>query len=362
LRDVVSAAGAILCYIAALLSKESAIILPFLVLAWVLVFRERRNRAALPTLVALFCCMAIYAVLRMTYLKFGVSAVDPPFLGRRLLLGCHAFATYLRLLLVPVGLHMERTIETVSFPAVVFTIACLIAACIFIWKKWREAPALVFALLWFIIAWLPVSGIYPLNAAIAEHWLYLPSIGFLAFVVGSVDKAVTGERRLLPPRVARAVAIGSLAVILLCFTALTYRRNTDWRDNLTLFTSTLQHAPNSSRVHYNLAVVYEERGENEKALKEFRETLRLDPGNAYVRLDLAAIHAQRGELDEAARYYSEAIPLMSPTDPEIIAAYMNLASVYGQSGKREEATKLIQKAYELNPDVVRMLMQRARPR
>ncbi|MCK5558699.1 MAG: tetratricopeptide repeat protein, partial [Candidatus Hydrogenedentes bacterium] len=352
-HDVLCVTGAILCYVAALLSKETAIVLPFLVLACALVFRERRNRtASIILVVCLFCCMLVYAVLRETCLKFGVSTTAPLPLGTRLLNACQAFATYVRLLLVPVGLHMERTIDEVSPAAVIFTIAVLAAACIFVWKRWRESPGTAFALLWFVIAWLPISGIYPLNAAIAEHWLYLPSIGFLAFVVGSFDRILTSEQRLFPPKLARTLSIGSLAVILLCFTALTIRRNGDWRDNFTLYTKTLEKAPNSSRVHYNLAIVYEQRGEDEKALGEFLETLRLDPDNAYVRLDLAVIRARKGEQEEAARLYMEAIRL-NPNDPDMVEAYVNLARIYHQRGQREESTKLMQKAYQVNPEAMR---------
>jgi tetratricopeptide (TPR) repeat protein len=296
--------------------------------------------------------MVVYAILRETALKFGVTTTDPLPFGERFLKGAQAFATYIRLMFVPVGLHMERGIEEVSPLAVTFSIACLAGACIFVWKRWRERPAITFALLWFLVAWLPISGIYPLNAAIAEHWLYLPSIGFIAFVVGSLEHVFTSERIRLAPRQLRTLSEGCLAIILLCFTALTVRRNTDWHDNISLFTSTLEYAPNSSRVHYNLAVAYQGQGEEEKALNEFRETLRLDPGNAYLRLDLAAMRARKGEQEEAARLYLEAIRL-NPNDPDMVEAYVNLARIYHKRGKPEEAAKLMQKAYQVNPEVMR---------
>jgi tetratricopeptide (TPR) repeat protein len=149
---------------------------------------------------------------------------------------------------------------------------------------------------------------------------------------------------------ARGVFTGIFAVVLLCFIALTIRRNGDWRDNLTLYTKTLEKAPNSARVHYNLGVIYDERGENEKALREFMETLRLDPSNMYVRLDLAAMFAQMGALKETVRLYKEAISL-SPNDPEIVEAYVNLGRIYYDSGNRDEAIRLWQKALQLKPDI-----------
>src|SRR2546429_6620603 len=37
---------------------------------------------------------------------------------------------------------------------------------------------------WFFAAYLPISNIVQLNATVAEHWLYLPSVGFLLFFGG----------------------------------------------------------------------------------------------------------------------------------------------------------------------------------
>jgi len=341
--------GAALFFMAALLSKETAIIYPFLVLAAFLVFRERRNRQARITVVSLFICLIIYVWLRTTALKFGVAQPVPPF-EKRLPLALQAFATYIRLLFVPVGLHMERTIDRVAPVAVVFTLACLIGACVFIVKLRKARPGLTFALLWFLIAWIPISGLYPLNAPIAEHWLYFPSMGFLALLAGGCDEAMVRWSGRLSVKSARGVFTGIFAVVLLCFIALTIRRNGDWRDNLTLYTKTLEKAPNSARVHYNLGVIYDERGENEKALREFMETLRLDPSNMYVRLDLAAMFAQMGALKETVRLYKEAISL-SPNDPEIVEAYVNLGRIYYDSGNRDEAIRLWQKALQLKPDI-----------
>ena len=349
IRDVACIIGSILCYVAALLSKETAIIFPFLVLAGTLIFKERRNRNVWILLGGLFTVTVVYAILRLTTLKFGVAQPTPP-LAERLGPACQAFVTYIRLLLVPTGLHMERTIDSVSPLAIIFTIACLVGAGVFIMKRRRERPGTVFALSWFLIAWVPISGIYPLNAAIAEHWIYLPSIGLFAFVAATFEEMMAGRRGLFSSRPIRTLAVGIFALILLCFTGLTWRRNKDWRSNQTLYESTLKYAPNSSRVHYNLGVVYEEQDDVEAALKEFLETLRLDPNNAYVRLDIAAIYANAGDARRAATYYIEAIKL-NPNDPEIVEAYMNLGMMYQRSGNTVQALQLWRKALELRPDL-----------
>jgi hypothetical protein len=45
--------------------------------------------------------------------------------------------------------------------------------------KKEKNPLFFFSVGWFFLALVPVSDIYPVNAFyMAEHWLYLPSLGF----------------------------------------------------------------------------------------------------------------------------------------------------------------------------------------
>ncbi|MEI9897118.1 MAG: hypothetical protein WDN28_25460 [Chthoniobacter sp.] len=47
-------------------------------------------------------------------------------------------------------------------------------------RSWR-----IFGAVWFALAFLPISNLFPLNAEVAEHWIYLASIGFLIFLAES---------------------------------------------------------------------------------------------------------------------------------------------------------------------------------
>ena len=51
----------------------------------------------------------------------------------------------------------------------------------------RKGPARgirMFGAAWFFVAYLPTSNLFELNATVAEHWLYLPSVGLLIFAAG----------------------------------------------------------------------------------------------------------------------------------------------------------------------------------
>src|SRR5205807_6515384 len=50
---------------------------------------------------------------------------------------------------------------------------------------------------WFIAAYLPISNLVQLNATVAEHWLYLPMVGFLIFLFGLMIDFPPSYRRLM---------------------------------------------------------------------------------------------------------------------------------------------------------------------
>jgi len=76
----------------------------------------------------------------------------------------------------PSNLHLERS---------VYDPVALLGA--FLWgavRKGTGQKARIFGATWFLLAYLPTSNLFDLNATVAEHWLYLPSIGFLIFLAG----------------------------------------------------------------------------------------------------------------------------------------------------------------------------------
>jgi len=107
---------------------------------------------------------------------------------------------YARLMIFPANLHMERTVVS---PAAFFnekarwqaidleylSIAGLLTLGAFCFGALRQGNGhrlRIFGVAWFFLAYLPISNLVELNATVAEHWLYLPSVGFLIFASGCV--------------------------------------------------------------------------------------------------------------------------------------------------------------------------------
>jgi tetratricopeptide (TPR) repeat protein len=211
---------------------------------------------------------------------------------------------YARLLIFPANLHMERTVVS---PAAFFnekarwqaidleylSIAGLLtlgAFCFGAVRKGNGHRLRIFGAAWFFLAYLPISNLVELNATVAEHWLYLPSVGFLIFAAG----CALG----LPLRYHKAVlACGACAVIALA--ARSAIRSSDWVTDEVFYQRTLVSGGMSARVLGNLAQIYSNKGNYAKAEAMFREVLKMSPDYPIARNNLAEALARQGKHQEA---------------------------------------------------------------
>ncbi|MFA5093909.1 MAG: hypothetical protein WC512_01540 [Candidatus Omnitrophota bacterium] len=238
-----------LCYIIAVFSRESALLVIPLVLLYHYSFRRRISAAGLAPLVAV---TGLYLIARACALKSMLPhfIAPGPVMGR-IAAFFAAFAEYIRILFFPYGLHMEYGRKAFGFgdPLTLSGLA-LFAVCVFFILKKRASRGLdLFCAGWFIIALLPVSNIFPLNAYMAEHWLYLPSAGFFVLVSSALLYIYRIERT-------RLAAVALAVVVLGSYTMATIKQNRYWSEPEFFYKKTLEYSPGSARMYTYLAVHY----------------------------------------------------------------------------------------------------------
>ena len=349
-----------------LFSKESAAVLPALMLAYDLIWSERatwRRRAA--GYAALALPFAAYFYLR--------ARVDP-----RLLIGfaenplVHAGFWTARLTAVKVIGKLlllffwpARLSADYSYNAVplfgwrlsngedakgLLAIAICIGAIILAWflaSRWRRAgkPAL-FLLLFFFIAAAPTSNlVFLIGSIMAERFLYLPSVGLAGLVVIG---AVTLGRR-LPLRYPSTSRLGWLTMIVLCLAlvARTHARNADWKDEVSLWTSAVEVCPNSGKAHYNLGQALDHiPGGLPDAITQYETALRIDPSDGEAHTNLGNALAATGRLPEAIAEYRAALRI----HPDSAEPHNDLANALASiPGRFPEAITEYQAALRLQP-------------
>jgi len=167
-------------FLCGLLSKEQAIVLPALMTAYVWVYGGADRRAALKWCLALAPSLLLYLALRHWVLGPGLEQHLTLALGFRLLSIGLAYASYLRMLFVP----MEPRVIYDSFVLTKYPLVALAAwllplglVALAVWSR-RRAPIVAFGAAWVFIALLPVSNLLPpLGPLPAERFAYLASVG-----------------------------------------------------------------------------------------------------------------------------------------------------------------------------------------
>ena len=290
----------------ALCSREIALVWFILFLLHIFLFdREASQRFRY---VSLGCCIALLAL----YVGLRQLPEQRPHFNpssewsrpTRAVLMLRALGDYGRLMVFPSSLHMERTVidpnnyrtkqswrdsvkgEYLSILGLLIA-AATTAACI---RKGRGQAMRIFGATWFVVGYLPVSNIIELNATVAEHWLYLPSVGFLIFLAGcGID---------LPPTFRKAsVALAGCAVI--AFGIRSAIRSTDWITPEVFYQRTLAAGGMTARIGVNLAQIYASRGDYEKAAGIYRRVLAMVPEYPIARTNLAQYLYRQGKKAEA---------------------------------------------------------------
>jgi tetratricopeptide (TPR) repeat protein len=109
----------------------------------------------------------------------------------------------------------------------------------------------------------------------------------------------------------------------------------------------LEAAPEDTRLHFRLGVVYDKWGRKEDSIASMKTVIRLDPKHANALNYLGYTYADMGKnLDEAERLVKEALKY-KPDDGYITDS---LGWVYFQKGLYEKSLQYLNRAVELVPD------------
>ena len=308
---------ALVCYLLSILSKEIGLILPLMLLLYVFAFygSGAAGRKLYLLCLPFVLIAAAYGIARRTVLDFSGIApgswmvkVDLP---HRLLTSCKAVCVYLQLLILPFGLHMERTIRVVRSawePSAIGALLAVVLAVAAIWRCRTYNRKLFFAGMWFFIGLLPVSNIVPINSFIAEHWLYMPAIG--AFMAAGMGVAAVIGRPGRPYfNFRNAAVVSALALVLAFYGYLAFERNKDWKDGISFFKSALKYSPRNAKLHLNFGNAYYCEGDRKNAMKEYEKTLELRPNYAEAYANIGSLYLEEGNYARAREYVEKALSI-----------------------------------------------------
>lgn len=324
-------------------TKEIVFTLPFCIfLIELYFFKGERGKLFWGCMVGVFMFALLIPVfylsrssqLQRIFLQYVGDGLDS---GGYLLTQFRVIVTYIRLLFLPIGQNLDydfpvsqSLFELPTLLSFIFLLAIVVAAL----KIFHKYVFISFGILWFFLTLSVESSIIPIKHVIAEHRLYLPSVGFCLVLCIGFYHVVKDFKKV----------IIILSVVVLTFSYMTFQRNKIWRTEVAMWEDVIKKSPNKANPNLNLGRAYYFEGKYELALTYFNKALKIDPYYTKVYNNRALIYQQRGQYDKALEDF-DTVSEISPS----AATYYNKGRLYIQIKQYEEALDEFNNAIETNP-------------
>jgi len=305
----------LLTFSCALLSRESAMAVPVLLLAYLLLFKVKRWSHVIKEGMELAPYLVLTGIYFIVRSAVGVTMMFQPRHWTTFLFDVITFMrseiTFLRLFVAPVDLHFDRLrkiFDSFLDPQIFLTIIffSVVACGMVLWYK-KLSERLLFFIAWFFIALLPVSQIVaavyaqPGYISAGEHFLYMPSIGIFVLMA-------MGARALIRKNIQRSfISPGILAFIfssiIVYFILTTIGQSFIARNTFTMHQQALKHQPRNLRIHRSYAYELLQLRQFPELEEQFRAILQIDPLDVEARIGLGKVLCDLGQLEEGFSEY-----------------------------------------------------------
>jgi tetratricopeptide (TPR) repeat protein len=351
--------SAILCGLA-LLSKETAIVLPALVFAcqWIAGGSQdsldrpgllRRFGRALAPATFYFPIVTAYLIARTRILSGLGHAQSNASVFTWLLTLPSILFFYVKNWFFPIRLSEFYDLyyqSRLSLRGVVLPALVLVALGIAVWllSKPLGVRATGYAVAWLAIPLLPALDLFVFrNGELAhDRYFYIPSVGASLLVALILERGFAGQFAVFgqPSRVVGA-ALALTAVLGAC----TVRETSYWQDDFTLYSRGHEIAPLNSTALNNLGAVMIFRQEIERAQTLLEAGYQEFPGDNRFVFNLARLNYVKKQYSTSEKYAREAVRL----GPYSADSHVLLGQILLKQGKTQEATQSFRRGVELNP-------------
>lgn len=368
-----------LCFLLALLSKESAITLVLIFPLVLYFFRKAGLKTSFIKSILLFAAAGIYLAIRFSVLH-GISNFTEILPINNSLVNTNDWLTqkatavfilgkYVALLFFPAQLSFDYSfnqIANVGFAngSVLAAVAVFTFLLFYALYNFSKRNVTAFGILFFFITISIVSNIFFLiESVMAERFLYMPSLGFsiaVVFFLSKVFKVQDEKKSSSVKEILAGQKLFSSLFILICvlFSAKTFSRNADWKNNITLLNKDVKTCPNSARIRYayGSALLIEraliEKNEQQKQSYLDQSIAQLEKGvsilntysDAYYHLGIA--YKEKGNYKAAVYNFEQAAKNKKFNDAEYFIA---LGISYGKNKQYEKSIETLNRAVTIDP-------------
>lgn len=253
--------------------------------------------------------------------------------------------------------------ESLNAPVPLFSLFChlvLIGLAVYLTFKGNMAG---FGIWLYLISIVVYSNlVMPVPGLLADRFLLVPSLGWcIVFVAGllAVWKYLKPGTTEISWITAPGYIKGTFVFLLGTYSLLTFSRNFDWKDHLTLMSHDLNYVHESAQgnnllalntMKYSLTMQAspEQTALWNKALVHFKKSLEIYPKTFNVAYDIGRVYMMLNVPDSALRYFT----LAERIDPahKLPVLNTNIAQIYSQQGMNDSADVYFKKYMVARPD------------
>lgn len=336
---------------AAVLSKESGGMFPWLLVAYELLMplpdAEVPRWKRLGWTVPFFGVGAAYVVVRT--LLFGFNDGPGPG-GSRLAVLVDVpldALVYLKNLLLPTRFSFMYPAEWSSDWTMAKAIAVVLVggALVWIWRSHRDRPTVRMLLAWTAVLFAP--AVVALTAFSRDEWvhdrhMYLASVPVCLLCAVLLAEAI---------RQRRAFALLSAAILALLAIE-SWRQVPRFQNELTVYKTALQVAPNNASAHRYYGFALSKFGRYEQSFVEFRKVIELRPESPAPYFDYANVLMQTGHDRDARIAYEQALAHGGPQWKERSYSLYQLAVLETRASDLNSAAAHLHEAIGLEPEAL----------
>ncbi|MBP8590958.1 tetratricopeptide repeat protein [Candidatus Shapirobacteria bacterium] len=323
----------------ALLSKESALIIPVIALLYLYLIKGEKQiiKKQKDLIFSWLGILTCYFFLRHWGLKNPINYG----LGEMIISAFKnlpALVQFLGKIFFPFNLTVLPTLADTTFVYGIIAAAILILMIIFAKNK-RLGP-IIFGFIWFLLFLVP-NFVRPDPTAIAdfcEHRAYIPLIGIL-IILAEINPLKKFSFK-------NKTCLWGGITLLLFFSLINFSHQDKFKNRLVFWQEAAASSPSHPLAHRNLGAIYILEGQPEKAEEELEKALLLNPTEPMVHNNLGVIYLEKKMFDQAILEFQKELELY----PFYDQAYFNLGVAYYHQKKLDEAEKAWLKTLEINPN------------
>lgn len=292
---------------------------------------------------------------KITYAYTDNSMVNCPDKATQIATGFSILGRYIQNAVYPVTMSYDYSFNqipcvgfaTFSFWSSLLLVLLLLGTAIYGIKKWVGVSIGIF--FFFITIAFATNILFLIGTTMGDRLLYTPVLGLIIAAVFGVHYFLQSIK-IQPNHKVLMVVFGLISI---SYSYQTITRNKVWQSNFTLFTSDINHAPNSARVAFNYATAFfnqlpgdvaEQQSLLPNIIQWYERALAIDPKDKGSLVNVGVCYYRIKDYTKALHCTTKAMQM----DPNDKSLYGNLADIYFMLGNNDKAISYYQKCIALD--------------